>query len=92
MGMVCSRLLPEGLVSPLIPPTKGEQKQMTSQIVFCFHRVDCYESLIYSLLPSLKGIMLGWFQNSSLLAVIFKVNIKVDFQLQPLALEKYLAL
>ena len=48
-----------GLVSPPIPPTKGEQKQMTSQIMFCFHRVDCYQSLVYSLLPALKGILLG---------------------------------
>lgn len=48
-----------GLVSPLIPPTKDEQKQMTSQIMFCFHQVDWYGSLVYSLLSSLKGIMLG---------------------------------
>lgn len=48
-----------GLVSPPIRPRRDEQKQMTSQIMFCFHRADCYESLVYSLLVSLKDIMPG---------------------------------
>lgn len=56
---------------PPIPPTKDQQKQMTSQVMFCFHWLDYYKSLLHSLLPSMKGIVLGWFQSSSLLAAVF---------------------
>lgn len=81
MEMICSRLLPQDLPPLPFPPKKDEEKQMINQIMFCFHRVDCYESLVYSLLPNLKGIMLGWFQSSSLL-VFFNVS-KLTFNCRP---------
>lgn len=76
---------------PSLSPNKRRTKANDQPNYVLFPPSRLLWVLVHSLLPRLKGIMLGWFQSCSLLAVFFNVSIKVVFQLPPMTLEKYLA-